>query len=173
MHQTICLFCCERTHRHTLCVRDTMLPHHTKCRGKMPFPTLTRSQSHPDFTLGISYHSADFRILACTSDHNCWSSAGNRVKITLLQPKHIKDKKSRISFYIRREHHFPFFWALESHALCFLSLFSQSNRNYCLSVKKTMVSCNWVYKDQSPRENGEEILPNEPLKNTQTLEVFP
>lgn len=99
MHQTICLFCCERTHRHTLCMCDTMLPHHTKCRGKMPFPTLTRSQSHPDFTLGISYHSADFRILACTSDHNCWSSAGNRVKITLLQPKHIKDKKSRISFY--------------------------------------------------------------------------
>lgn len=36
-----------------------------------------------------------------------------------------------------------------------------------------MVSCNWVYKDQSPREKGEEILPNEPLKNTQTLEVFP
>lgn len=83
----------------TLCMCDTILPHHTKCRHKMPFPTLTSSQSHPDFTLGISYHSADFRILACTSDHNCWSSTGKRVKITLLQSKHIKDKKSHISFY--------------------------------------------------------------------------
>lgn len=86
----------------------TLCCHTTQNIGtKCPCPTLTRSQSHPDFTLGISYHSADFRILACTSDHNGWSSTGKRVKITLLQSKHIKDKKSHISFYHKKRTSLP------------------------------------------------------------------
>lgn len=49
-----------------------------------------------------------------------------------------------------------------------------ANQIETTSVKKTMVvSFNWVYKGQCPRERGEEILSNEPLKNTQTLEIFP
>lgn len=90
----------ERAHRHTLCMCDSMEPYHTKCRHKMPSPTSASHESHQNFTLGISYHCANFRILACTSDHNCWSSTGNSVEITFLQSKHIKDrKKSHISFY--------------------------------------------------------------------------
>jgi len=133
----------ERTHRYTLCVPDSMQPYHTKCRHEMPSPTSASSESHQDFTLGISYHCANFRILACTSDHNCWSSTGNRVKITLLQSKDIKDrKKSHISLHHKERMSLPIPLGLESHVLCFLGLFSQPNRNYCLLVKKIMGSHN-------------------------------
>lgn len=110
-NEVLCMFCqkhvlathseaLERELRHTLWMHDSMQPYHTKCRHEMRFPTLASSKSHQDFILGISYHCANFRILACTSDQNRWSSTENRIKITLLQSKHIKDrKKSHVSFH--------------------------------------------------------------------------